>query len=225
MRRLIPAVSALLAAVLVAPAVAPAADPEKATVSAASPAVAWTGTLEHPYPFHNAFNYEPTAGITGSIPCEPPGCDTFTLDVADQADLAIVVQSEQTSELSLRIQAPDGSWTYHDGWSDTAKPTTVKLKKAAKGTYVVNVVARVFGSTNPTAVADTADYAGAATLAVAPAPVVSAPAPAVAPAPAGAPAPPAAKPKAKPSCKAKARKIKNAKKRKAALKRCARKRR
>jgi hypothetical protein len=220
MRRLI---LAPLAALLLLPAAASAADPEKAAVSASSPKATWSGTLEHPYPFHNAFNYEPTAGTTGSMPCEAPGCDTFTLDVASQADLTIVVQSEQTSEMSLRVQNPAGEWTYVDGWSDGAKPTTYKVKKAATGPYVINVVARVFGSTNPTAVEDTADYTGSATLAVpAPAPVV-APVALAAPAPAPVAAPkPAAKKK---SCKAKARKIKNAKKRKAALKRCARKRR
>jgi hypothetical protein len=60
----------------------------------------------------------------------------------------------------------------------------------------------------------------AAPAAEAPAPAAAAPQPAAAPAPA---APAKAKAKAKPSCKAKAKKLKNAKKRKAALKKCAKK--
>src|SRR4051812_3648319 len=128
MRRLM---LAPLAALLLLPAAASAATPDKGTVSAASPKVTWKGTLEHPYADHLAYNYEPS----GTLPCDAPQCDTFTLDVADSADLAIVVQSEQTPDMSLRIQKPDGSWTYYDGWSDSAKPTTVKIKKAPTGTY------------------------------------------------------------------------------------------
>jgi hypothetical protein len=222
MRRLI---LAPLAALLLVPALAPAATPDKGTVSTASPKVTWTGTLEHPYFLHMAYNYEGTAGGSGSLPCEAPQCDTFTLDVAEAAPLSVVLQSEQTNDISARVQTPDGTWTYYDGWSDGAKPTTIKFKKADKGTYVFNVVARIFGTGNPTAVDDTADYTGTATLAVAPpavAPVtVAAPAPPAASAPA-----PASKPAAKKkSCRAKAKKIKNAKKRKAALRRCAKKRR
>ena len=219
MRRLI---LASLAAMLLLPAAVLAATPDKGTVSAASPKVTWTGTLEHPYLLHMAYNYEGTGGASGSLPCEAPQCDTFTLDVAEAAPLTLVLQSEQTPDISLRIQDPSGAWTYYDGWSDGAKPTTVKFKKAAVGTYVINVVARIFGTGNPTAVDDTADYTGTATLAV-PAPAVAAPAPVAAQAPAA--AAPAPKPAArkKPSCRAKAKKIKKAKKRKAALRRCAKK--
>jgi hypothetical protein len=222
MRRLI---LAPLAALLLVPALAAAATPDKATVSSASPKVTWSGTLEHPYLLHMAYNYEGTAGGAGSLPCEAPQCDTFTLDVAEAAPLTVVLASEQTPDISARVQAPDGTWTYYDGWSDGAKPTTIKFKKADKGTYVFNVVARIFGTGNPTAVDDTADYTGTATLAVAAPPAVAPVTVAPAPAPAAAPAP-ASKPAAKKkSCRAKAKKIKNAKKRKAALRRCAKKKR
>ena len=217
---------ALLAAGLL-PATAVAATPETGSVSAESPKVQWTGSLQNPYLLHNLFNYEgTTAGAAGTLPCEAPMCDTFTLDVATGGvDLTLDLTSEQSPDISLRVQDPSGAWTYYDGWSDGAPATKVRIKKAAKGTYVINVVARVFGSTNPTAVQDQADYAGIATLMVPP--PAAAPAPAVTP-PAPAPAPaqpaPAKKPSAKAACQKKAKKIKNKRKRKAALKRCAKKR-
>ena len=223
MRRLL--LIPLLAALIAIPATSQAADPAKGTVSAASPKVQWKGTLVRPYASHLAFNQEPEKGQT---PCSPPGCDTFTLDVADPGDVTILLTSEQTEDLSVRYQKPDGTWTYVAGWGDGQKATKVTIKKAVKGTYTLNVVARVFGTGNPTAVTDTADYAGTATLAGPAAP----PAAAAVQAPAAAPAPqqqpqeqskPAAKKKqSKAACKKKAKKVKNAKKRKAALKRCGR---
>ena len=210
-----------LAALLLLPAAASAASPETATVSTASPKAAWTGTLEHPYFLHMAFNYEATAGGAGSLPCEAPQCDTFTLEVADSADLSIVVASEATPDLSMRIQDPTGTWTYYDGWSDAAKPTTVKIKKAAKGTYVVNVVARIFGTDNPTAVEDTADYTGTATLAVPP-PVVAAPAPSSSQRRLRPPRPRRSRRPRRSSPAARRQEDQEKKKRKAALRRCAR---
>ena len=224
MRRPIVTLAAL--ALLASPAAAGAAEPEAGTVSAASPKVQWTGTLQNPYLLHNLYNYEgATLGAAGTLPCEAPMCDTFTLDVADGGvDLLLELASEQSPDISLRVQDPSGTWTYYDGWSDGAPVTKVRLKKAPKGTYVINVVARVFGSTNPTAVQDTAEYKGSAALLVppaAPAPLPAAPVPA---APAPAKPAPAKKPSAKAACQRKAKRIKNKRKRKAALKRCAKKR-
>jgi hypothetical protein len=220
MRRFLSALAALALSVPVA--TAGAADPSTGRVSADSPSVAWSGTLIRPYATHLAFAEEPEPG---SYPCDPPGCDSFTLEVADSADLAITVQSDKTEDMSLRILKPDGSWTYQPGWGDGQKATTFRLKKAAAGKYTVDVTARVFGTGNPTAVDDTADYKGTATLAIVkPAPVV---APVVAPAAAPAPAPAASKPKrqsARADCQKKAKKIRSAKKRRAAMKRCAKKR-
>jgi hypothetical protein len=212
-------------AVLALPATASAATPDKGSVSTATPKVEWTGTLQNPYLFHNVFNYE----TPGTVPCQAPGCDTFTLDVAEGGvDLNVEVASDQTEDMSLRIQDPSGTWAYYPGWGDASKPTKVRIKKAAKGTYVINVVARVFGTSQPTAVTDTADYKGAASLAIVPvaAPVAPAPVAVAAPAPAAASQPAAKKPAAskKAACTKKAKKIKNKRKRKAALKRCAKKR-
>ena len=224
MRRLIAMLAFLLAAV---PGPAAAAEPEAGTVSAASPKVQWTGALQNPYLLHNLYNYEGTTlAAAGTLPCEAPMCDTFTLDVADGGiDLMLELASDQSPDISLRVQDPSGTWTYHDGWSDGAPVTKVRIKKAPKGTYVINVVARVFGSTNPTAVQDSAEYTGVAALLVPPpAPVVSGPLPPV-PAPAAPAKPaPAKKPSAKAACQKKAKRIKNKRKRKAALKRCAKKR-
>lgn len=224
MRR--PILTLAAAALAALPASAPAAQPEQGSVSADSPKVAWTGTLQNPYLLHNLYNYEgATLGAAGTLPCQAPMCDTFTLDVAGGGvDLTLELASEQSPDISLRVQDPSGTWTYHDGWSDGAPATKVRIKKAPKGTYVINVVARVFGSTNPTAVQDTADYTGVASLAVPPpAPVAVAPVPA-APAPAPAKPAPAKKKSAKAACRKKAKRIKNKRKRKAALKRCAKKR-
>ena len=219
MRRLIITAAALAVAL---PASASAATPESGTVSAASPKATWAGTIQGGVFSHNTFFYEEA----GTLPCQAPSCDTFTLENADgTADLMLELASEQSPDISLRIQDPSGTWTYHDGWSDSTPVTKVRLKKAPKGKYVINVVIRRLGTTQPTAVDDTSDYTGTATLLVA-APVVTPP-PVVAPAPA-APAPaqpaPAKKPSAKAACQKKAKKIKNKRKRKAALKRCAKKR-
>jgi hypothetical protein len=210
-------------AALALPSGAGAAEPDAGTVSAASPKVTWSGTVQGGILFHNTFFYEPA----GTLPCQAPGCDTFTLEnAAGGADLTIELASEQSPDISVRIQDPSGTWTYYNGWNDTAPVTKVRLKKAAKGTYVLNVVIRRLGTTNPTAVDDTSQYTGVAALAVAP-PAVAAPSvPAVAPAapaPAAQPAP-AKKPSAKKACQKKAKKIRNKRKRKAALKRCAKKR-
>ena len=220
MRRLIITAAALALAL---PATVSAATPETATVSAASPKAGWTGTIQGGILFHNTYNYEPA----GTLPCQAPGCDTFTLQNAEgNADLLIEVASEQSPDISLRIQDPSGTWTYHNGWSDSTPATKVRLKKAPKGTYVINVVIRRLGTTQPTAVDDTSDYTGTATLLVA-APVITPPSvpPATTPAPDPPAKPaPAKKPSAKAACQKKAKKIKNKRKRKAALKRCAKKR-
>jgi hypothetical protein len=231
MRRSIAILAAMTAAAV--PATAGAAEPEAASVSAASPKVQWSGKVQNGILFHNTFYYEgTTAAVPGALPCQAPGCDTFTLENADgTADLNLELSSEQSPDISLRVQDPSGTWTYYNGWNDTSPVTKVRLKKAAKGTYVINVVIRRLGTTNPSAVDDTSDYKGVASLAVAPQAAAPAPAPQpqTAPAPqAGtqpAPAPaPANKPSAKAACQKKAKKIKNKRKRKAAMKRCAKKR-
>ena len=225
MRRLLIPVAALVAAF---PAAASAAEPATGTLSAASPKVSWAGTVQGGILFHNTYFYEGTTlAAGGTLPCEAPGCDTFTLENADgTADLNLELASEQSPDISLRIQDPSGTWTSYNGWNHAAPVTKVRLKKAPKGTYVINVVIRRLGTTNPTAVDDTSDYTGTASLALAPT-VATPPVPAVNP-PAPAPAPadpaPARKPSAKAACQKKAKKIKNKRKRKAALKRCAKKR-
>ena len=219
MRRSI--VTLALLAATVAPAAAGAATPENGTVSAESPKVSWTGTIQGGILFHNTYFYEPP----GTLPCSAPGCDTFTLENADgTSDLLLELASDQSPDISLRIQDPSGTWTYHNGWNDSAPVTKVRLKKAPKGQYVINVVIRRLGTTNPTAVDDTSDYAATAALLVPP--PAAAPLPVAAPAPAAPPArpAPAQKPSAKAACRKKAKRIKNKRKRKAALKRCAKKR-
>lgn len=215
-----------LAALAMLPASASAATPESGSVSAASPKVEWAGTVQNGVLFHNTFFYEPA----GTLPCQAPGCDTFTLRNEDgTADVLLELASEQSPDISLRIKDPSGTWTYHNGWNDSAPTTKVRLKKAPKGEYVINVVIRRLGTTNPTAVDDTSDYKGTATLLVPPpAPVVvAAPVAAPAPAPAAAPKPAAKKrkPSARAACQKKAKRIKNKRKRKAAMRRCAKKKR
>ena len=222
MRRLVLA----LAALALLPATASAAEPATGTVSAASPKVTWSGTIQGGILFHNTYFYEgTTADSAGTLPCQAPGCDTFTLENAEGGvDLMLELASDQSPDISMRIQDPSGTWTYYDGWSDGSPATKVRLKKAPKGTYVINVVIRRLGTTQPTAVDDTSDYKGTASLAF-PAPAVIPPTlPFVPPATAPAQPAPAKKPSAKAACQKKAKKIKNKRKRKAALKRCAKKR-
>ena len=224
MRRLLTAVA--VAATLPV-LTASAATPDKGTVSASSPTATWTGTLTRPYLTHILFAEEPAADATGQTPCSAPACDTFTLTVAGgPADLAFVFASEQTGDISMRVQDPDGTWTYYDGWSDTS-PAAQKftIKKAKAGDYTINVVARVFGQNNPTAVDDTADYTATVTLGgakPAPAPVPAvAPAASATPPPSATPRPAAKKASKRAACRKKAKKIKSKRKRAKALKRCA----
>ena len=177
----------LLTAALVAAGTAVAATPDQGSVSASSPTVSWSGTVTESYT-----SYLPMAQ-TGddSVACQQPGCDVFTLKVADAGELTIgaapqwdpTVPSSPaggTKNVIIRVHKPDGTVTVAQGAADKTKPLSVKVKGAKPGDYVVDYADNHVGPPG--------DYTGTATLKVA-----SAVAPAASPAPAA--APPAAAPK------------------------------
>ena len=144
MRRLIIA-AATAAACAGSIGIANAADPSEGSVSNASPTVEWTGLLAEGAASYNAFNNNPDA------PCAPPGCDTFTLTVADAGPLTLVCELQRTgstgdADCGFRITDPSGTTTFTGGPSGPGKPFTMKIKNAPKGEYAIGVTDSFIGS-------------------------------------------------------------------------------
>lgn len=171
------ALAGLLLLGLAAPAAA--ATPESGTVSAATPSVKWEGTA----PGYGVFPTDLLLTGLGEdpAPCEAPYCDTFTLTVADKADLNVTALCRSADNFTeLRVTKPDGELLFAQ--SAQGQAVRIKVKQAVPGEYVVNVM------TNDSVIAS-GEYDAEAVLAIAP-PVAAAPAvapPAAAPAPAPAP--------------------------------------
>jgi hypothetical protein len=125
-------------------AAAIAAEPDKGTVSNASPKVTWVGQLsEGSYFASRALLFANTGGDPGAAPCDQ-GCDTYTVTVADQKDLTVGADSpaEDTADPAqtvIRVKKPDGSYLTTFGETTKGKPLLVKFKNAPKGDYVVDV--------------------------------------------------------------------------------------
>jgi hypothetical protein len=147
-----------------------AATPDKGTVSAAAPKVTWAGQV-------TASWFTSRAVILtedGTVPCEAPTCDTFSLDVADQQNLEIGVSAPAAADqVILRIQKPDGSYLTTVEDTNSSTYVVVKIKNAAKGTYVIDYWN--YYTDGPV------DYSGYAQLGSA----AAAPAPTATPAPGG----------------------------------------
>jgi hypothetical protein len=215
MRRFLALLTVALLTCALAAAAALAAPDRTATFSATSTALAWEGS--------GAFGSTPN----GIYECRAGGvynCDDTLIDVKDPGTIKATGSTDGNYFMNFILYkatadgAPDGEPI---GEGELGADFNLTVKGVKPGPHILRIVFRL---------AVNADFTAKATFvpdaAPAPAPVVAAPAPAVAapaPAPAPAPAKPAAPAKKKPSCKAKAKKIKNAKKRKAALKRCAKK--
>ena len=133
-----------------------AANPESGAVSKAAPKFSWTGTLDQSYPQYTAMQPETAAGA----PCEAPGCDTFTLEVAPDAagfPLSFAI-GQDGGFVGLRITAPDGTVTMEKVASESAsKPATFSVAKAQAGKYELAITDN---SITPVA------YKGTATLKV-----------------------------------------------------------
>jgi hypothetical protein len=152
-----------------------ASDPESGKVSVASPQFEWTGTS-------NGYGYYPIHSVTGEGSCQAPVCDTFELEVADQANLTLTVDNNAangpgTDVVQVDVTKPDGD-TVQTGGTD-AKPTVVKIKNAAKGKYTIEV------TTNEQPQND-GSYKGVAVLGN---PAPASPPPATTPPPSSTPAP------------------------------------
>jgi hypothetical protein len=166
----------LTAAAVAATTAAQAADPGEGKVSAASPTVSWKGLVASAGVSQNAWNQDPAA------PCDAPACDTFTLEVADQANLQLKLKGfrENTAggdpTCSIRVTAPDGKQTHNTGPCGPKTEMKVTIKNAAKGKYVLDIAnSHVVNTSGPE------NYEASATLVVPP--------PAVSPPPSGGPAP------------------------------------
>ena len=170
------AIAGLLTLAVAAPA--HAATPENGTVSAASPTVSWSGTANG-YGY-TAANFAITTAGQAPAPCQAPACDTFTLTVADRADLNLLVTGTDGDNIELRVTKPDGETVFV---SNVQPEERLKIKAAAPGEYVVGIATQA-----PMGFPGT--YEASATLAIAPAQPVAPPAVATPPAPA-APAEPA----------------------------------
>ena len=124
-----------LPALLLGTALASAADPQDGKVSSSSPRVEWKGESNG----YLYYNYQRVSRTGGQQPrCDAPACDTFTLEVADSADLTISATYETTVFLDFDIILPDGSSLWIDG-SDESNTTVAKIKKAKPGKYVIRV--------------------------------------------------------------------------------------
>ena len=166
-------------ALVVAAVPAVASDPESGTVSASSPSVTWSGNA-------TGYGVVPTNILittAGQDPaCPPQACDTFDLTVADSADLTVTAAQRAADNFTeLHVVMPDGTVQYVQ--SAEAKPATIKVKKAPKGEYTIEVL------TNEAAF-QAGEYDASATLNVpkpaAPAPTTTTPPASPTPAPAAA---------------------------------------
>lgn len=138
------AVSALAA---LTAAVATAATPSSGKVSRDAPSVTWEGTLANSAVTFNGFNND------DSIPCAPPACDTFALEVADgPANLELTVNLQRTgsggesADAGFRITDPDGKITWVSGPSDPDKAFKHVIKGAKNGKYTIDTVDSFVGT-------------------------------------------------------------------------------
>ena len=167
-------------AVALAAGVAVAATPSSGKVDNTNRKVEWTGETTGSF-----LSINPMLNAPEDFPCAAPGCDTFTLTVADAPQELTIAADLQDGDgdggdVILRITSPDGTRTLHEGTADDGKPTKVKIKKAVNGDYVIDYLNNFIDGPIP--------YAASAELGVAAAPA-PAPGPAPAPAPAPQPAP------------------------------------
>jgi hypothetical protein len=178
MRARVAIAGALLAGVAAVPALA--ADPGSGTVSMSTPKVTWTGQS-----VNGGATTIPAVANGGAEACVAPSCDTFALTVADSADLTVIADAPETGGFTMvQVVLPDGTKVYNSGAEDETT-TKVKVKKAPKGDYEVQIAANALPPT---------DYSASAELTVppppaAPAPTAPAPTPTTAPPPAAAPEP------------------------------------
>jgi hypothetical protein len=177
MRARVAIAGAVLAGLTAVPALA--ADPESGTVSMSAPKVTWTGQS-----VNGGATTIPAVANGGAEACVAPSCDTFALTVADTADLTVIADAPDTGGFTMvQVVTPDGTKIYNSG-AENETSTKVKVKKAPKGDYEVQIATNAI---NPI------DYSASAELAVpppaAPAPQSPAPAPTTAPPPAPAPDP------------------------------------
>lgn len=140
MRRLtILLVLAALAA-LSAVVAADATTPSSGSISTAAPKMTWTGSTTSSAVAFNAFAQE-----TG-VPCAPPTCDAFSLDIKDGgSDVILTVElgtaaNSGAATAGIRITNPAGETVFITGEAPPGKPLKHTLKAAAAGTYTLEHV-------------------------------------------------------------------------------------
>ena len=138
-----------LLAVLSLAAPAGAATPASGTVSLASPTATWSGKA-------NGYLFTVTNDFVGT--CNQPYCDRFALTVAEAGQLTVQATAATGSGFTrIEIRRPDGTWI-SDGGAADQRGTSITIKNAAKGDYLVWVL------TNRPAHTD-GSYSASATLA------------------------------------------------------------
>jgi X-Pro dipeptidyl-peptidase len=131
------------------PATAGAATPASGTVSPAAPNVAWQGSVTGGYLSYAAMVAANAGGLVGSVPCAPLVCDSFALTVSGAGqDLVIGASSPDTDIVTVRLTAPDGSVIFAD-----PAVTTVRVPRAATGTWHVDITTNAVGASGYTATA------------------------------------------------------------------------
>jgi hypothetical protein len=141
MKRRLAAIATLAAATTAATALA--AEPDKGTVSTATPKVEWAGELTGSGTYYEAWAQDPTIECPGT-----PVCDPFTLTVGDaghSVTLKLNIDRENTAGgdpgFGIRVGFPDGSYQYVQGNAGPKTQGTVKLKNLKPGDYEINTVA------------------------------------------------------------------------------------
>jgi hypothetical protein len=133
------AMTAAVVGVAAAPG-AQAATPENGTISASTPKVAWSGSLNNAWVTWNAWFLDPSAPCAHSTQC-----DQFDLKLATDGDLVFRAASDATYDdgsvpsVGIRIEKPDGEIVYGYGDGGTDKPLEVAVDGAEAGDYVVHV--------------------------------------------------------------------------------------
>ena len=120
----------LLAALAVS-APAAAATPASGTVSLASPTVNWSGKA-------NGYLFTIANDFVGT--CQQPYCDRFSLTVAEAGQLTVAATAATGNGFTrVEIRRPDGTWI-SDGGASGQRGTSITIKNAAKGDYLVWVL-------------------------------------------------------------------------------------
>ena len=157
---------------------ATAATPASGTIGKASPKIKYTGNFvaENAYKWYQVWEADP------SVDCGTD-CDKYALKVTDPGKLVLkfelgVVGDTGNGYLGIKIQYPNGDYSFDRLESAPKAPAAVTIAKAEAGDYEISIVSNLIccGSQSVTSTGDWSDPN---------APATSDPAPSETPAPSG----------------------------------------